>query len=101
MDARRGMELAPTISTVREVNQISIADRNFNGIKNKAYRLGLKKPQRQTRRWNEKEKMSLKFYVQSLNFTARRVLSKQIFFARTLDSITQQIRRMGGLSRVI
>ena len=83
------------INTGREVDQISIADRNSNGIKNKAYRLGLKKPQRQIRRWNEKEKMSLKFYVQSLNCTARGVLTKQIFFARTLDSIAQQIRRMG------
>jgi hypothetical protein len=87
------------ISTGREVDQISIADRNSNGIKNKAYRLGLKKPQRQTRRWNEKEKLSLKFYVQSLNFTARRVLTKQIFFSRTLDSIAQQIRRMGLYQR--
>ena len=87
------------INTGREVDQISIADRNSNGIKNKAYRLGLKKPQRQTRRWNEKEKMSLKFYVQSLNFTARRVLTKQIFFARTLDAIAQQIRRMGLICR--
>jgi hypothetical protein len=87
------------INTGREVDQISIADRNFNGIKNKAYRLGLKKPHRQIRRWNEKEKMSLKFYVQSLNFTARGVLTKQIFFARTLDSIAQQIRRMGLCKR--
>ena len=83
------------INTGREVDQILIVDRNFNGIKNKAYRLGLKKPQRQTRRWNEKEKLSLRFHVQSLHFTARRVLTKQIFFARTLDSIAQQIRRMG------
>ena len=83
------------LNTGRELDQISIADRNSNGIKNKAYRLGLKRPQRQTRRWNDKEKLSLKFYVQSLNFTARRVLTKQIFFARTSDSIAQQIRRMG------
>jgi hypothetical protein len=87
------------INTGREVDQISIADRNSNGIKNKAYRLGLKKPQRRTRRWNEKEKLSLKFYIQSLNFTARRVLTKQIFFARTLDAIAQQIRRMGLYKR--
>jgi hypothetical protein len=87
------------INIGREVDQILIVNRNFNGIKNKAYRLGLKKPQRQTRRWNEKEKLSLKFYVQSLNFTARRVLTKQIFFARTLDSIAQQIRRMGLYKR--
>ena len=83
------------INTGREVDQISITDRNFNGIKNKAYRLGLKKPQRRVRRWNEKEKISLKFYVQSLNFTARRVLTEQIFSGRTLDAIAQQIRRMG------
>src|SRR6187401_1903422 len=44
----------------KEVDQISITDRNSNGIKNKAYRLGLKKPRRQVRRWNEKEKISLK-----------------------------------------
>jgi hypothetical protein len=83
------------IDTGREVDQISVTDRNSNGIKNKAYRLGLKKPRRQVRRWNEKEKISLKFYVQSLDFTARRVLTDQIFFARTLDAIAQQIRRMG------
>lgn len=82
------------INTGREVDQISITHRNSNGIKNKAYRLGLKKPQRQVRRWNEKEKTSLKFYVQSLNFTARRVLTQQIFSGRTLDAIAQQIRRM-------
>ena len=71
------------IKTGREFDQISITDRNFHGIKNKAYRLGLRKPQRQVRRWSQKEKTSLKFYVQSLNFTARRVLTEQIFSERT------------------
>lgn len=82
------------IKTGSEFDQISITDRNFHGIKNKAYRLGLRKPQRQVRRWSQKEKTSLKFYVQSLNFTARRVLTEQIFSERTLDAIAQQIKRM-------
>jgi hypothetical protein len=82
------------IKTGREFDQISITDRSFNGIKNKAYRLGLKKPQRQVRRWSQKERTSLKFCVQSLNFTARRVLAAQIFSERTLDAIAQQMKRM-------
>ena len=82
------------LKTGRECDQISITDRSFNGIKNKAYRLGLKKPQRQVRRWSPKERTSLKFYVQSLNFTARRVFTAQIFSERTLDAIAQQIKRM-------
>lgn len=83
------------LKTGRECDQISITDRSLNGIKNKAYRLGLKKPQRQLRRWSPKERTSLKFYVQSLDFTARGVFTAQIFSGRSLDAIAQQIRRTG------
>jgi hypothetical protein len=83
------------LETGRECGQISVTDRSLNGIKNKAYRLGLKKPQRQARRWNPKERTSLKFHVQSLNFTARRVFTAQIFSGRSLDAIAQQIKRTG------
>jgi hypothetical protein len=81
------------LKTGRGGSRIAIPARSLNGIKNKVYRLGLKKPHRHVRRWSSKERTSLKFYVQSLNFNARRVFTAQIFSGRSLDSIAHQIMR--------
>ena len=74
--------------------QIQIPGRTRNAIRNKSIRLHVWEPKKRVcRDWSVREINRLEYLVSGCGYTARKALSNGYFWGRSVDSISQQMRR--------